>query len=679
MAAGEAEPELPPPPSPGGPATERALEEAAASGSLILAGRRLRLFPGGAARRWDLSDTTQADLSRNRFAEVPEDACHLVSLEGLSLYHNCLRTIPPAIANLQSLTYLNLSRNQLTSLPPCLCRLPLKVLVASNNKLGSLPDETGSLSNLRQLDVSCNELQSLPASMGRLGSLRDLSVRRNQLTALPEELSELPLVRLDFSCNRVARIPVCYRHLRHLQTILLDNNPLQSPPAQICLKGKIHIFKYLNLEACSKTGPDLADFARASRPTGFGTCLSDEFYPGRQYGGLDSGFNSVDSGSKRWSGNESTDEFSDLSFRIAELVRDPRQLKEKRDRAANGELEQIDFIDSSVEEEEAGKLESSSQAAAPTEEKRKAERSLPQRADVGEKVSNSRPSPPREEPPSEERRRPETLQIWQERERQQQALRSQALEKRDSLPRMGAKGSFGSAQGLAASNGLSESSSMPRRKPRTQVTEQPPGVPSSASPGQMSQQQESLPPPVSSPPAREPGSAQKPSSFLFRSTSRTAIKPGSACAPHDCTADPQHPLRLRAGSHDLDEKELTAQLRKAIESRLSVTLTEDLGEALANGAVLCQLANHLRPRSVPFIHVPSPAVPKLNKIKCRKNVESFLEACRRMGVPEEALCQPQHVLDEESLAPLARTVQALLTVAPPPKKPTPPEGTSSKI
>ncbi|CAM4641264.1 unnamed protein product, partial [Lepidochelys kempii] len=644
MAAGEAEPELPPPPAPGGPATERALEEAAASGSLSLAGRRLRLFPGGAARRWDLSDTTQADLSRNRFAEVPEDACHLVSLEGLSLYHNCLRTIPPAIANLQSLTYLNLSRNQLTSLPPCLCLLPLKVLVASNNKLASLPDETGSLSNLRQLDVSCNELQSLPASMGQLETLRDLNVRRNQLTALPEELSELPLVRLDFSCNRIARIPVCYRHLRHLQTILLDNNPLQSPPAQICLKGKIHIFKYLNLEACSKAVPDLADFARASRPTGFGTCLSDELYPGRQYGGLDSGFNSVDSGSKRWSGNESTDEFSDLSFRIAELVRDPRQLKEKRDRAANGELEQIDFIDSSVEEEEAGKPETSSQGAAPAEEKRKADRSLPQRADVGEKVPNSRPSPPQEEPPSEERRRPETLQIWQERERQQQVLRSQALEKRDSLLRMASK----------------ESSSLPQRKPRAQVTEQPSGIPSSASPGQTPRQQGDPPPSqVSSPLAREPGSAQKPSSFLFRSSSRTAIKPGSACTPHDSSADPQHPLRLRAGSHDMDEKELTAQLRKAIESRLSVTLAEDLGDALANGAVLCQLANHLRPRSVPFIHVPSPAVPKLNKIKCRKNVESFLEACRRMGVPEVALCSASDVLQGDA-GRLRGTLWALL-------------------
>uniref|UniRef100_A0A8C3BFR3 Uncharacterized protein n=1 Tax=Cairina moschata TaxID=8855 RepID=A0A8C3BFR3_CAIMO len=63
MAAGEAAPaaEVPPPPPPlGGAATERALEEAAASGTLSLAGRRLRSFPAAAARRWDLSDTTQA-------------------------------------------------------------------------------------------------------------------------------------------------------------------------------------------------------------------------------------------------------------------------------------------------------------------------------------------------------------------------------------------------------------------------------------------------------------------------------------------------------------------------------------------------------------------------------------------------------------------------------------------
>lgn len=73
---------------------------------------------------------------------------------------------------------------------------------------------------------------------------------------------------------------------------------------------------------------------------------------------------------------------------------------------------------------------------------------------------------------------------------------------------------------------------------------------------------------------------------------------------------------------------------QVLESRLQRPLPEDLAEALASGVVLCQLANQLRPRSVPFIHVPSPAVPKLSAPKSRKNVESFLEACRKMGMPE---------------------------------------------
>ncbi|XP_030606953.1 leucine-rich repeat and calponin homology domain-containing protein 1-like [Archocentrus centrarchus] len=53
-----------------------------------------------------------------------------------------------------------------------------------------------------------------------------------------------------------------------------------------------------------------------------------------------------------------------------------------------------------------------------------------------------------------------------------------------------------------------------------------------------------------------------------------------------------------------------------------------------DGVVLCHLANHIRPRSVASIHVPSPAVPKLNMAKCRRNVENFLDACRKIGVPQ---------------------------------------------
>jgi len=49
-------------------------------------------------------------------------------------------------------------------------------------------------------------------------------------------------------------------------------------------------------------------------------------------------------------------------------------------------------------------------------------------------------------------------------------------------------------------------------------------------------------------------------------------------------------------------------LRQQIESRLKVSLGDDLAASLADGVVLCHIANHVSPRAVSSIHVPSPAV-----------------------------------------------------------------------
>ncbi|XP_045849785.1 leucine-rich repeat and calponin homology domain-containing protein 4 isoform X2 [Meles meles] len=628
---------------PGSRSAERALEEAVATGTLNLSNRRLKHFPRGAARSYDLSDITQADLSRNRFPEVPEAACQLVSLEGLSLYHNCLRCLNPALGNLTALTYLNLSRNQLSSLPPYICQLPLRVLIVSNNKLGALPPDISALGSLRQLDVSGNELQALPAELCSLPSLRDLSVRRNQLSTLPDELGDLPLVRLDFSCNRVSRIPVSFCRLRHLQVILLDSNPLQSPPAQICLKGKLHIFKYLSTEAGRRGGSALGDLA-PSRPPSFSPCPAEDLFPGRRYdGGLDSGFHSVDSGSKRWSGNESTDEFSELSFRISELAREPRGPRERReDGSGDGDPEQIDFIDSHVpgEDEERGAAERPPELSPVSGDTEKA------------------PSSRREEPAGEERRRPDTLQLWQERERRQQQQQQHSglwgAPRKDSFLKLGIRAAGG---GAAASSAQASYEGMPKSC-GTQLGA--PGAQGAPAPAPTSTSQEPLPAagPATAPAPRPLGSIQRPNSFLFRSSSQSGSGPSS----------PDTVLRPRRSPQLLDERELTAQLRQVLESRLQRPLPEDLAEALANGVVLCQLANQLRPRCVPFIHVPSPAVPKLSALKSRKNVESFLEACRKMGVPEADLCSPSDLLQGTAQG-LWTTLEAVKRVggrAPPP-------------
>uniref|UniRef100_A0A4W5Q7K3 Leucine-rich repeats and calponin homology (CH) domain containing 3 n=1 Tax=Hucho hucho TaxID=62062 RepID=A0A4W5Q7K3_9TELE len=577
-----------PGPVPWNRSLDRALDEASATGCLNLSGRKLKEFPRSAANH-DLTDTTRADLSRNRLPELPLEVCMFVSLEHLQLYQNCLRSLPESLLNLQALTYLNISRNQLSTLPSPVCSLPLKVLIACNNKLVSLPEELGQLRQLTELDVSCNEIQTLPPQVGRLDSLRDLNIRRNHLARLPPELAELPLVRLDFSCNKVTSIPVCYRNLRHLQSIVLDNNPLQNPPAQICIKGMIHIFKYLNNEA-SKTTPELPDYDR--RPLAFGSCV-EELYPGRPYGALDSGFNSVDSGDKRWSGNEPTDELSDLPLRVAEITKEQRQRREREEHRTTGshpvtngtleaELEQIDFIDSCTGEEEEEEEEG-------------------RRGEVAETISLS-----------------SQFMAYIERRvtREVSVLHvflyvfSHACIHFVCVAPVGITLTHTSPCG-AHVGGVERVRRMAQLAALRYEEER-----------------------------QKPRSVQQDAVMTYVKVPLTTI---------------------HFYSVDLCLVSLCAN----IESRLKVSLPSDLGAALTDGVVLCHLANHVRPRSVPSIHVPSPAVPKLTMAKCRRNVENFLEACRRIGVPQTQLCLPLHILEERGLPLVAGTVRALLELAPP--------------
>ncbi|XP_045143458.1 DISP complex protein LRCH3 [Echinops telfairi] len=674
-------------------------------------------------------------LSRNRLSEVPIEICHFVSLENLNLYQNCIRYIPEAIRNLQSLTFLNISRNQLSTLPVHLCNLPLKVLIASNNKLVSLPEEIGHFRHLTELDVSCNEIQTIPSQIGNLEALRDLNVRRNHLVRLPEELAELPLIRIDFSCNKITTIPVCYRNLRHLQVITLDNNPLQSPPAQICIKGKIHIFKYLNIQAC-KIAPDLPDYDR--RPLGFGSC-HEELYSGRPYGALDSGFNSVDSGDKRWSGNEPTDEFSDLPLRVAEITKEQRLRRESQYQenrcsvvVTNGvdhDLEQIDYIDSCAAEEEEDEVRQpkvlgsdslSSQFVAYIEHRR-----------ISHEGSPIKPVPAREFQKSEDMRRfthlnrvpaesasvlsgsPSHNQLpltdMEAHRRREQLERARREAQRAALQYEEEKLRTKQIQRDAVLDFVKQKASQSPQKPpsadgecpfpsrRSQHTDDSALLVSLSGLNQVgcatplphasaslllksddrSNASASSPttetvhhsPAHSSPAAAlQRNQAQRPESFLFRAAVRaeTSKGHGSPLLPSSAPAtDSADSIARQNLSQREEELELIDQLRKHIEYRLKVSLPCDLGAALTDGVVLCHLANHVRPRSVPSIHVPSPAVPKLTIAKCRRNVENFLEACRKIGVPQEQLCLPLHILEEKGLSQVAVTVQALLELAPP--------------
>ncbi|XP_015997781.1 leucine-rich repeat and calponin homology domain-containing protein 1 isoform X4 [Rousettus aegyptiacus] len=661
---------------------ERALEEAANSGGLNLSARKLKEFPRTAAPGHDLSDTVQADLSKNRLVEVPMELCQFVSLEVLNLYHNCIKVIPEAIVNLQMLTYLNLSRNQLSALPACLCGLPLKVLIASNNKLGSLPEEIGQLKQLMELDVSCNEITALPQQIGQLKSLRELNVRRNYLKVLPQELVDLPLVKFDFSCNKVLVIPICFREMKQLQVLLLENNPLQSPPAQICTKGKVHIFKYLSIQACQIKTADSLYLHTMERPQ-----LHQHVEDSKK--DSDSGVGS-DNGDKRLSATEPSDEDTvSLNVPMSNIMEEEQIIKEDSCHhlsPVKGEFHQefqpepslVGDNDSLGEERDqfthgtdvlhSEFINYNKDGAEDCEELLRIEEDTHWQS---EGIISSSKDQNMDIVMIEHMR--EAIDLLQDPSRLSTDITERSVV--NFYPKE-------SAEALelqdSALNGQIQLETSPVYEVQNDLTLQSNG--SKYSPNEISENAPAISPTTNSTapfglkPRSDPALTLPPISFNKLTQAQTWDN-SSYSVPSEGDSDnvflrpqrnlesidPQFTIR-RKMEQMREEKELVEQLRESIEMRLKVSLHEDLGAALMDGVVLCHLVNHIRPRSVASIHVPSPAVPKLSMAKCRRNVENFLEACRKLGVPEEKLCLPHHILEEKGLVKVGITVQALLDV-----------------
>jgi len=93
-------------------------------------------------------------------------------------------------------------------------------------------------------------------------------------------------------------------------------------------------------------------------------------------------------------------------------------------------------------------------------------------------------------------------------------------------------------------------------------------------------------------------------------------------------------------------------------------LPQDIMPALSDGVVLCHLVNHIKPRTIPTIHVPSPAVPKLSLAKSRRNVENFIDACHKLNLSGRKICSSNDIMHEKGLQHVADTVKELVKLNP---------------
>ncbi|XP_068974866.1 leucine-rich repeat and calponin homology domain-containing protein isoform X2 [Bombus flavifrons] len=714
---------------------ERILEEAHLSGELKLSGRKLKDFPKvgkTGSSKYNLQDTVIADLSKNRFAELPEEVTEFLFLEKLHLYHNAIRIIPETVVMLQSLNYLDLSRNQLTSLPREICRLPLQTLLVAHNRLASLPDELGRMSALAELDAGCNEITNLPPRMGDLARLRSLDLRSNMIVHLPIELTYLRLVKLDISGNRISVLPNEMRKMKSLVDFRLSDNPLTSPPASLCIRGRTHIFKYLERQAAKH---ERARGGRARRtPLDVRGHATLDTRTHRRHN-VDSGYSTSDGVDKRWS-QEIHSAVHDGEIRgLWRQECSPLSITLPHETGVNGSCSGTS-TPSTISPGEHTSLEDELGKAMILHdqlEKRKLERSTSENgADVRRPMTSGlyhasiTPPGPLESahlnqavPVStntqsvqplqtsisnattslmngDEKRPLNHIQTYRE---YKEALRQQRANEGPSVYRPREQvtppdnesqsnetdlASNKDALGMVGKQIFNEENAT--KRPVQKVTPSRINYQNTPIINGSNNEYNNKNGKYLEQPYKKPNSPIKTSSSILSSNTSPGHTPrlvktavgyvegnkspsrngGSPKSPRSVTWNSNVPEKYsftmrREFERAKEEADLIEQLRNHIETRLKMALPEDLAPALTDGVVLCHLANHVRPRSVASIHVPSPAVPKLTMARCRRNVDNFLEACRKIGVDENLVCCASDVLEGgRGVVRVAVTVSELL-------------------
>ena len=161
---------------------------------------KIKEIPPGACGK--MKRLRELDMARCGLTCLPEDLDQMVNLETLSLRDNSLSHLCNGFKNMTKLTWVSLGENPFESLEE---EFPFDTLV-----------------NIEYLDLDHTNMKTLPGGIGQMVKIKQISLYGNQLECLPKEFCNLP---------------------SDAQVYLFDN-PLSSPPLDVCESGMPSIKSY---------------------------------------------------------------------------------------------------------------------------------------------------------------------------------------------------------------------------------------------------------------------------------------------------------------------------------------------------------------------------------------------------------------------------------------------------
>ncbi|KAK7272597.1 hypothetical protein RJT34_29302 [Clitoria ternatea] len=208
----------------------------------------------------------EAQVIRNVTCDCSFNAstiCHVTSiaLKGI----NVSGVLPDELGSLPQLKILDLTRNYFQgSIPKSLGRLSsLEILSLLGNRFnGSIPSELGAMASLQQLNLEDNQLVGpLPPSLGNLSNLQQLLLSANNFTGtIPEaygKLKNLIQFRIDGS-TLSGKIPSFIGNWTNLQRLDLQGTSLEGPiPSVISNLTNLTELRISDLKGPPMKFPDL--------------------------------------------------------------------------------------------------------------------------------------------------------------------------------------------------------------------------------------------------------------------------------------------------------------------------------------------------------------------------------------------------------------------------------------
>ena len=146
--------------------------------------------------------------------------------------HNQLRRIPDEVGTMHNVRFFYGEHNPLSALPDVFTKMKaLEGIYFGDCRFTEIPPFVFTMRGLKKLQFSGNRITELPESIGHLTELRHFNMSKNRIGSIPGSIAKLTRLRVcDLSDNPFTSLPEAFGAVQIVNQLRVKNCPITTLP-----------------------------------------------------------------------------------------------------------------------------------------------------------------------------------------------------------------------------------------------------------------------------------------------------------------------------------------------------------------------------------------------------------------------------------------------------------------